>query len=613
MESAVYTNLSFKEFFKLTQWSFGLLFRISKSMTLLNVIFNILDKLSPIFNAIVFAKALDKAIQLISVPGTTLKDLLPYLFFMILFLLLNTLFSYLKTITGNYAYHKAEYVLTRELYFKLKELGVQRLEEPEINNQIARVKDTLGTINSHIDNVILLISNFINILTSALIVFNIIPWLIIPIIPIASLYMIFDSKYRKKLYNYIFNSTESVRRANQYSDDLTNSKKLEEITINNAFKFFDERYVKFWKKYTDRLIAIVFKRVSGLYTNQFAYDMITAIGYILSFKNVLLGVITIGNATLAIKSLQLMQDSITDTILIFNKSYEYSVKLKDAYNLFNTESRIHKGTIKLKNLTSGPSIKIKDLKFRYPDSSKNIYDGFNLEIDAGEKIAIVGHNGAGKTTLVKLISRFYEPNAGKILVNGQDLENISLDSYYQKEGKLPDYLVACVGGGSNAIGLFAPFVDDQNVKMLGIEPGGKGDKPGENAAPLTYGKPGELHGFKSYVLYDDQDENVISHTHSIAAGLDYPGVGPEHSFLKDSGRAEYTTASDQEALDAFHLLSEKEGIIPALESAHAIAGGMKIAAELDQDQIVIINLSGRGDKDVGQIKELHENGKLNYL
>ncbi len=175
----------------------------------------------------------------------------------------------------------------------------------------------------------------------------------------------------------------------------------------------------------------------------------------------------------------------------------------------------------------------------------------------------------------------------------------------EKEDKLPDYIVACVGGGSNAIGLFAPFVDDEEVNIVGIEPGGTGSGPGQNAAPLTYGKPGELHGFKSYVLYDE-DEDVVAHTHSIAAGLDYPGVGPEHSFLKDSGRAEYTTASDQEALDAFHVLSEKEGIIPALESAHAIAGGMKIAADLEKDQIVIINLSGRGDKDVKQIKELAE-------
>lgn len=175
----------------------------------------------------------------------------------------------------------------------------------------------------------------------------------------------------------------------------------------------------------------------------------------------------------------------------------------------------------------------------------------------------------------------------------------------EKEGKLPDYLVACVGGGSNAIGLFSPFVDDEEVKILGIEPGGKGNKPGENAATLSYGKPGELHGFKSYVLCDEG--KVVSHTHSIAAGLDYPGVGPEHSFLKASGRANYTTANDQEALDAFHLLSKKEGIIPALESAHAIAGGIKVAAKLDKDQIVIINLSGRGDKDVVQIKKLKEN------
>lgn len=179
----------------------------------------------------------------------------------------------------------------------------------------------------------------------------------------------------------------------------------------------------------------------------------------------------------------------------------------------------------------------------------------------------------------------------------------------EKENKLPDYLVACVGGGSNAIGLFAPFVTDQDVKMLGIEPGGRGDQPGDNAASLSYGRPGELHGFKSYVLYNE-DDKVVTHTHSIAAGLDYPGVGPEHSYLKKTGRAEYTTASDQEALDAFHLLSEKEGIIPALESAHAVAGGMKTAAELDQDQIVIINLSGRGDKDVAQIKEMYENGEI---
>ncbi|QTL98971.1 tryptophan synthase subunit beta [Iocasia frigidifontis] len=174
----------------------------------------------------------------------------------------------------------------------------------------------------------------------------------------------------------------------------------------------------------------------------------------------------------------------------------------------------------------------------------------------------------------------------------------------EKEGRLPDYLVACVGGGSNAIGLFHPFVNDKEVEIIGVEPGGKGNKPGENAASLNFGNKGIIHGFKCFLLEDDNGE--ISSTYSIAAGLDYPGVGPEHSYLKDSGRAKYALAYDEDALAAFHELSETEGIIPALESSHAIAYGLKLASELNEDKIIIINLSGRGDKDVQQIAELEK-------
>lgn len=172
----------------------------------------------------------------------------------------------------------------------------------------------------------------------------------------------------------------------------------------------------------------------------------------------------------------------------------------------------------------------------------------------------------------------------------------------EAEGKLPDYLMACVGGGSNSIGLFHPFLEDENVKIIGVEPGGKGDGPGENAAPLNFGKAGTIHGFKTYMLTDDN--NQIAGTHSIAAGLDYPGVGPEHSYLKDTGRAKYTTIDDEKALDAFHELSEEEGIIPALESSHAVAEAFRLAPDLNKDQIIIVNLSGRGDKDVKQISEM---------
>jgi tryptophan synthase beta chain len=163
-------------------------------------------------------------------------------------------------------------------------------------------------------------------------------------------------------------------------------------------------------------------------------------------------------------------------------------------------------------------------------------------------------------------------------------------------GRLPDSLVACVGGGSNAIGMFYPFIDDSTVRMIGVEAGGLGLETGKHAAPLSAGKPGVLHGNRTYLMNDDDGQ--IIETHSVSAGLDYPGVGPEHSWLKDLKRAEYTAVTDSEALDAFRALTRTEGIIPALESSHAVAYAMKVAGKLPSDHVMVINLSGRGDKDL---------------
>ncbi|HHI76329.1 MAG TPA: tryptophan synthase subunit beta, partial [Gammaproteobacteria bacterium] len=163
-------------------------------------------------------------------------------------------------------------------------------------------------------------------------------------------------------------------------------------------------------------------------------------------------------------------------------------------------------------------------------------------------------------------------------------------------GRLPDALVACVGGGSNAIGLFYPFLEDEQVAIYGVEAAGEGLETGRHAAPLCAGRPGVLHGNRTYLM-EDADGQIIE-THSISAGLDYPGVGPEHAWLKDSGRARYVAVTDEEALDAFHRLTRTEGIIPALESSHAVAQAMKMAPEMDRDAILLVNLSGRGDKDM---------------
>ncbi len=170
----------------------------------------------------------------------------------------------------------------------------------------------------------------------------------------------------------------------------------------------------------------------------------------------------------------------------------------------------------------------------------------------------------------------------------------------QATGRLPDVVVACVGGGSNAIGIFAPFYDDP-VRLIGVEAAGRGLTSGAHAASISGGRPGVLHGSFSYLL-QDEDGQVLA-THSISAGLDYPGVGPEHAFLNDSHRAEYVSVTDQQALDAFHVTSRLEGIIPALESSHAIAYAMTLAAELSRDDLVLVNLSGRGDKDLDIVRQ----------
>jgi len=170
------------------------------------------------------------------------------------------------------------------------------------------------------------------------------------------------------------------------------------------------------------------------------------------------------------------------------------------------------------------------------------------------------------------------------------------------EGRLPDAVIACVGGGSNAMGIFHPFIEDEGVKLIGVEPGGEGVDSGRHGATLAAGVPAIFHGKKTYVLTDDDGQ--IFPAHSISAGLDYPGVGPEHAYLRDIGRASYEVANDDEALDSFVYLSRKEGIIPALESSHAVAYARKLAPTMSKDGIIVINLSGRGDKDVAEVRDI---------
>ena len=233
-----------------------------------------------------------------------------------------------------------------------------------------------------------------------------------------------------------------------------------------------------------------------------------------------------------------------------------------------------------------------------------------VPVESGSKTLKDALNEAMRDWVTNVESTFYiigtvaGPHPYPMLV--RDFQSVigreTREQIKEQEGRLPDALVACVGGGSNAMGLFYPFIGDKGVALYGVEAEGEGMQTGKHAATLCAGKPGVLHGNRTYLL--ETEDGQIVETHSISAGLDYPGVGPEHAYLKDSGRAHYVSITDKEALAAFHELTRTEGIMPALESSHALAYAKKLAPQLGKDKIIVINLSGRGDKDIHTVADL---------
>ena len=276
---------------------------------------------------------------------------------------------------------------------------------------------------------------------------------------------------------------------------------------------------------------------------------------------------------------------------------QHGVAIATACSVLNMECTIYMGS--------------EDIRRQSPNVFRMQLLGSEIKsVDSGSKTLKDAINECMRDWVTNVKSTFYAigsavgPHPYPLIV--RDFQSVigkeSKIQFLQNFEKLPDYVIACVGGGSNAIGIFQEFINDTNVKLIGVEAGGKGLESNQHAAPLSGGKPGVLHGSLSYLMQDDNGQ--ILNTHSISAGLDYPGVGPEHSHLKDIGRVEYTTCSDEEALKSFLSLSKLEGIIPALESSHAIGYAEKLAGTLGRDKRILINLSGRGDKDIDEVFKL---------
>lgn len=276
---------------------------------------------------------------------------------------------------------------------------------------------------------------------------------------------------------------------------------------------------------------------------------------------------------------------------------QHGVALATAAALLGLSCEIHMGAI--------------DVKKEHPNVTRmKILGAKVVEVNSGGKCLKDAVDSAFETFMNEYKTTFFAigsvvgPHPYPMIV--KDFQSIvgreAKDQIIKQEHKLPDYVIGCVGGGSNAIGLFNEFVDDKDVQLIGVEPAGRGKDLGDHAATITYGTDGVIHGMKTLLLQNADGEP--SAVHSIASGLDYPGVGPIHAYLKDIGRVEYSSVSDKEAIDAFTELSRTEGIIPALESSHAVAFAIKLAPSLNKDKIIIVNLSGRGDKDVDYVANL---------
>ncbi|MCC2675289.1 MAG: trpB, partial [Ramlibacter sp.] len=254
---------------------------------------------------------------------------------------------------------------------------------------------------------------------------------------------------------------------------------------------------------------------------------------------------------------------------------------------------------------------VNDVKRQSPNVYRmNLLGARVVPVESGSKTLKDALNEAMRDWVTNVENTFYiigtvaGPHPYPMMV--RDFQSVigkeCIEQMPQLAGKQPDAVIACVGGGSNAMGIFHPYIGFDNTRLIGVEAAGEGLESGKHSASLQRGSPGVLHGNRTYILQDENGQ--ITETHSVSAGLDYPGVGPEHAWLKDSGRAEYVGVTDAEALEAFHYLCRTEGIIPALESSHAIAYAMKLARTMKKDQHILVNLSGRGDKDIGTVADL---------
>lgn len=425
-----------KEAWKIIKWVFGLFLKILPKVTKTRIAISLALGFQGIVSSYILSKIMDALINSVKNPRAEVLDLLPYLALMFGFNLFTLLLNHIDFISSEEFYEKTDYLLEITLTNKLLDLGIGSLEQPDVNNKIFRAKNSVRSLARYVTQCVDILTYFGILLVSLALLLIYAP-VVVPIVAICVIpEFLVDKKYQRKIWNFSLVNTEKTRMAWRNVDQLSSTTDLPEIYINNIYSYLLDKFKNYQDWFVQKRIEI-FKSWEnwGIPARIMQFISVYA-GYLLIFRNLLKGLTSVGSIFFQIRLIQNVQDYLRYITSGFNNILEFTLRIKDFYDIFQMEGSIPNGTQNFPKLNKGPEIKIEDLSFYYPNSEKEVLKNINLTIKPGEKIAIVGENGAGKTTLVKLLCRMYLPTTGRILVDNKNLAHLKSNDWYENLGVL---------------------------------------------------------------------------------------------------------------------------------------------------------------------------------
>lgn len=435
-DSYDHKKVSLNEFWHISRWIFSYLVKMNRKFTLGYLVTALFDTVWSIGNTYILSGILGKVVELAQQGGTGLDDLYPYFGALLGLNVVFSAVSFTKWYFRRGLTLLAQSEVTRSYYKRLEYLGIQTLEGPEMNNKLTRAQDSVGDVSNYFDQIVEFIKALFTLLVSVILIFKIAPLVMLVMVVLSIPRFLVDKKYRALVWSWGYTNTEDRRKAGLNSGSLSSTISLLEISVIKAQNFLDAKYKAFYDYFNTKAIRIRKNWFTTTFFFEVLSDSASYFGYLYLFSKFLRKLLDISQVFFFVRMIDMFQRSLQQTFEWVNNLFEYSIRFRELYMVFVAKPVFEDGVVEFPKLKKGPQIQVQNVSFNYPNSDKLIFKNLSINIKAGEKLAIVGHNGAGKTTLVKLLCRIYKPAGGKILVDGQDLAQLKVDSWYQNMGVL---------------------------------------------------------------------------------------------------------------------------------------------------------------------------------